>query len=369
MPRGRSEEEIRSLLLNFCKVKYVFLLKTARSGLYTILKAYNRPGQVLIPSYNCLSVPQAVYYAGYQPRFVDIELKKLNSLPETFEKMITLDTTAVIPTHLFGIPCHLEGILNVFKQKDILVLEDAAPALGAEYGGKYVGCFGDASVISFGGRKVIYGESGAAILTNNEELATRIQAFIGSKKQKINKWSIAMKAFAYKTALNPMVYGFIRRTYALIRQEQMYEIIPATLEKPKDYLSDIPGYSSSLIHIQLDRLTWNLNRRRRLAQIYREQLENHPSWTLPEIPESSSPSWIQFPIICNDKLAFYKHMRSEGVDTSWTYKYSCAESFGERNCPNAQLAAKRVVSLPTTPFITDQLAYQISSKALKFKTD
>jgi dTDP-4-amino-4,6-dideoxygalactose transaminase len=59
-------------------------------------------------------------------------------------------------------------------------------------------------------------------------------------------------------------------------------------------------------------------------------------------------------------------MKAEGVDTSWTYKYSCAESFGDSSCPNAQLAAKKVVSLPTTPFITDQQAYQICSKALKF---
>jgi len=334
--------------------------------LYTILKAYNRPGQVLIPAYNCITVASAAYYAGYQPRFVETEINKLNSLPEMFDKMITEDTTAVFPTHLFGIPCNLEGVLKVFNQKNILVVEDAAPALGAEYGGKKVGSFGDASVVSFGGRKVIYAEGGAAILTNNDELAAKIHDIVASDKPESNQWLMPIKAIAGKTALTPFLYRIIRRAYELLREEQMYEIIPAQLEIPKGYSSKMPGFASKLAHFQLDRLEWNLSRRRKLAQIYREQLENHTGWTLPEIPESSSPTWIQFPIICDDKQAFYNHMKAEGVDTSWTYKYSCAESFGDKSCPNAQLAAKKVVSLPTTPFITDQQAYQICSKALKF---
>lgn len=366
LPRERSEEEITSQLSKLCQAKHVFLIKSARAGLYAILKAYNRVGRVLIPAYNCISVPEAVHYAGYQPGFVDIVPNTLNVSPEMFESLITPDTTAVIPTHLYGIPCDLEEILQIFKQKDILIIEDAAPALGAEYRGKIVGCFGDASVISFGGRKVIYGEAGGAILTNNDELAIKIHEVLSLIEQRSNKWFMSIKAVAYKTALTPMFYAIIRRVYALLRKEQMYEIVPATLEQPRGYLSNMPGYACTLVQLQLDRLEWNLSRRRKIAQIYHDQLKNHSGWILPEIPESSSPSWIQFPMICDDKLAFYKYMKSEGVDISWTYKYSCAESFGFSDCPNAQQAAKKVVSLPTTPFITDQQAYQICSKALRF---
>lgn len=71
-------------------------------------------------------------------------------------------------------------------------------------------------------------------------------------------------------------------------------------------------------------------------------------------------------MITESKLEFYKYMQSVGVDMSWTYKYSCAESFGARDCPNTQQAAKKVVSLPTTPFLTDEQADQICSKALRF---
>jgi perosamine synthetase len=366
IPQKVNEEEITSHISRLCKVKHVFLLNNARAGLYTILKAYDRTGRVLIPAYNCISVPEAAHYAGYQPEFVDINLGNLNVIPELFAKSITHDTTAVIPTHLFGIPCNIDEVLPIFKQRDILVIEDAAPALGAEYKGTTVGSFGDASVISFGGRKVIYGEAGGAILTNNEELAIKIKVFLSHINENRNKWIMSIKAGIFKTALNPIFYGTIRRVYALLFKELMYEIFPARLEQPKGYLANMPGYSCALVKQQLDRLSWNLRQRRNIARIYRDQLENHSGWILPEIPNSAYPSWIQFPIICEDKLAFYNHMKAEGVDVSWTYKYSCAESFGFNDYPNAQQAAKKVVSLPTTPFIDDQQTYKICSKALKF---
>jgi perosamine synthetase len=361
------EEEIKFHLSNLCSVKHVFLLKSARVGLFTILKAYNHVGQALLPAYTCKSVPQAIHYAGYIPGFVDIGPNSFNVLPEMFEKSITPDTTAVLPTHLFGIPCVIEDILNIFIKKDILVIEDAAPAFGAEYKGKKVGCFGDVSVISFGGQKVLYGGAGGAILTNNDELAKKINNVLSNIEHRSNKWSGFVKALAYKVALEPVLYAVIRRIYAQLRKEKMYEVIPARLKQPKGYLSEMPEYACALVQSQLDKLGWNLSRRRKIASIYQEQMANHTGWILPEIPESAYPSWIQFPMFCEDKQGFYKHMKAEGVDTSWTYKYSCAESFDRTDCPNAHQAAKQIISLPTTPFITDQQAYQICSKALKYQ--
>jgi len=360
------KEGLAARLSNLFQVKHVFLTESARVGLYAILRAYNRPGRVLMPAYNCIVVPEAVHYAGYQPGFVDIDPCTLNVSPELLEKAITPDTTAVLVTHLFGIPCDLEEILRIFKQRDILIIEDAAPALGAEYGGKMVGRFGDASVISFQSTKVISGEAGGALLTNNDELANKIHGILSLAEERGNNRSLFLRAVAYKTALNPTVYAALRHGYALLRKELMYEVVPAALEQPEGYASRMPGYACALIQRQLDRLGWNLCRRRKIAQIYRDQLANQTCWLLPEITGSSYPSWIQFPMICDDKLAFYKYMQSAGVDMSWTYKYSCAESFGFSDFPNTQQAAKKVVSLPTTPFLTDEQAYQICSKALGF---
>jgi len=363
---NKSRDELSIRLSDLFQVKYVYLTQSARVALYAILKAYNRPGRVLMPAYNCIVVPEAVHYAGYQPEFIDINPATLNVAPEVLEKAITSDTTVVLATHLFGIPCNLEETLRIFKHRDILIIEDAAPALGAEYNGKMVGSFGDASVISFQSTKVISGEVGGALITNNDELAGKINKILSPAEERGNSLYLFLKSVAYKTALTPALYAALRNGYALLRKESMYEVVPATIEQPAGYVSCMPTYASALIHRQIDRLEWNLDRRRKIAKIYREQLANHAGWLLPEIPESASPSWIQFPMICDDKLAFYKYMQSQGVDVSWTYKYSCAESFGFNNCPYTQQAAKKIVSLPTTPFITDRQAYQICHKALEF---
>lgn len=360
------EGQLCKKLSSLFQVKHVFLTESARVGLYAILMAYNHPGRVLLPAYNCIVVPEAVHYAGYQPGFVDIDPCTLNVSPTVLERAITPDTTAVLATHLFGIPCNLNEILRIFRQRDILIIEDAAPALGAEYGGGVVGTFGDASVISFQSTKVVSGEVGGALLTNNDELADKIHKILPSEEKKGGSQSLFLKAVAYKTLLNPTLYTTLRHGYAWLRKELMYEVVPAVLEQPEGYVSQMPNYACALVLRQLDQLEWNLNRRRKIAQIYRDQLANHAGWFLPEIPETASPSWIQFPMVCNDKLAFYKYMQSEGVDVSWTYKYSCAESFGINDCPNTQQAAKKVVSLPTTPYLTDQQAYRICSKVLEF---
>lgn len=365
--RGQKlKEALAARLSNLLQVKHIFLVGSARVGLYTILSAYNRPGQVLMPGYNCIVVPEAVHYAGYRPTFVDIDPCTLNFSARALEKAITADTTVVLATHLFGIPCNLEEILELIKHRDILIIEDAAPALGAEYNGKIVGCFGDAAVISFQSTKVISGEVGGALLTNNDELAKKIHQILSSAEDRSNKLILFPKAMAYKTALGPTMYAVLRRVYAESRKELMYEVIQANLEKPDGYVTRMPGYACALVNRQLDRLVWNLGRRRKIAQIYRDRLANQTHWLLPEIPLSSAPSWIQFPMITESKLEFYKYMQSVGVDMSWTYKYSCAESFGARDCPNTQQAAKKVVSLPTTPFLTDEQADQICSKALRF---
>jgi dTDP-4-amino-4,6-dideoxygalactose transaminase len=365
-PGEKQEEGLSARLSNLFQVKHVFLTESARVGLYLILRAYDRPGRVLMPAYNVIVVPEAVHYAGYQPGFVDIEPCILNVSSERWEKAITPDTTAVLAVHLFGIPCNMEEIQRLFKSRDILIIEDAAPALGAEYGGKTVGSFGDVSLISFRGIKVISGEAGAALLTNNDELARKIQGILSTAGQRWNTQSLFLRALALKIALSPAVYATLRHGSALLHKELMYEVVPATLKQPKGYVSGMPGFASALVQTQLDRLEWNLSRRRKIAQIYRDQLVNHASWLLPEIPAFSNPSWIQFPMICADKLAFYKYMRSVGVDMSWTYKYSCAESFGFSDYPNAQQAAKKVISLPTTPFLTDEQVYEICFKALRF---
>jgi perosamine synthetase len=360
------EDELRSRLATLYQVKHVFLLDSARVALYALLKAYNRPGGVLMPAYNCIVVPEAVHHAGYVPVFADIDYGSLSMTADVLKKFMSPDITAVLATHVFGIPCDVEEILQVARQYNVLVVEDAAPALGAGFRGRLVGSLGDAAIISFQSTKVISGETGGALLTNNDELAHKVSCRLQEAGDSGSGWLSFGKAIARKLIMNPLVYPVAQLGYRILRDEQMFEVVAPHTEIPSRFLTLCSRFSSALVLRQLDRLGWNLSRRRKLAQIYQDELSKHPEVKLPVLPEGCSPAWIQFPIQVDDKKAFYKHMQRNRVDIAWTYRYSCADSYGLDGFPNAQRAAKTVLGLPTYPSLTEEQAQYICYVAKKY---
>jgi dTDP-4-amino-4,6-dideoxygalactose transaminase len=340
--------------------KHVFLFNGARVALYALLRAYDHPGQVLVPAFNCIAVPEAVRYAGYSPVFVDIGHLAVNMTAGTVKKAISSNTAVVLITHQFGIPCEVDKILDLSKQHGALVVEDAAAAIGAKFQRKLVGSFGDATIISFHLTKVISSGIGGALLTNDGALAHNIHCFL--KKEAVTSdgcWRSFITAAAWGAATNSWLYPAIQFGYCTFRGEKMSEVVSPRLEMPPSFLTTCSDFSNALMLRQLDRLNCNLARRRRLAQIYTDQLAGHPYLTLPIIPEECVPSWIHFPIIVDDKQAFYKHMQRNGVDLGWTFRYSCADSFGLNGFPNARRAAETVLGLPTYPSLSGKKAEHI----------
>jgi dTDP-4-amino-4,6-dideoxygalactose transaminase len=353
-------------LKDFYQVKHVFTFDSARIALFALLKAYNRPGGVLLPAYTCIVVPEAVICAGYRPVFADIDLCTLNVNVQTLTRALTSDVTVIVPTHLFGISCDLDEIIAFGREHKLLIVEDAAPAIGAEFQGRKVGTFGDASIISFQATKVISSEDGGALLTNNDELAEKIARLAINGLPSSNRWRLLGKAVLRKVVLNPEYYGLAHWAYRTVRQESTYEVVRPRLEQPETFLKLCSPFTSALVSLQMDRLEWNLHRRRRLAQIYAQGLEGYPEIELTIKHKKSTPSWIQYPILVKNKSHFYRYMQKHGIDLSWTYKYSCAESYQQDDFPQARMAAQTVLGLPTYPSLSDGHARYICSVARRY---
>jgi perosamine synthetase len=364
--RADIDEILCAQLKKLYAVKHVFTFDSARIALVALLKAYNHPGEVLMPAYTCIVVPEAVQFAGYQPIFADIDCQSLNVTRDTLIKSLTTNTTVVLATHLFGIPCDIDEVLKFGRENNLLVVEDAAPAIGAEFQKKYVSSFGDASIISFQATKVISGEDGGALLTNNDMLAEKVSRLLETANSPNPNWYIFVKAMIRKIALSHLIYPLVQFGYRLLGKEVMYEVVSPETERPECFLKRCSPFSSALVLVQLDRLSRNLERRRQLAQIYIAELSNHPDIALPRIAEHGSPSWIQFPILVRDKQGFYQYMQKHGIDMSWTYRYSCADSYGKDGFPESNKAARTVMGLPTYPSLTDSDARYICEIAKKY---
>lgn len=129
------------------------------------------PGdEVIVPELTWVATATAVLYVGATPVFADVEADSWCLDPASFEAQITPRTKAVIPVHLYGHPARMDAIMAVARRHNLFVIEDAAPAIGAEYQGQRTGTFGQFAAFSFQGAKLLVTGEGGMLVTNDDEL-------------------------------------------------------------------------------------------------------------------------------------------------------------------------------------------------------
>jgi dTDP-4-amino-4,6-dideoxygalactose transaminase len=134
--------------------------------------------EIIIPANSFIATAEAASLIGAKPVFVDCNTENYNIDVSKIESAITEKTKAIIPVHLYGQPAEMDEIMTIAKKHNLLVIEDAAQAHGAEYKGSKVGTIGDVGCFSFYPAKPLgaYGDGGA-IVTNDDALAEKIRMF------------------------------------------------------------------------------------------------------------------------------------------------------------------------------------------------
>jgi len=170
------EEEVKSYL----GVKHAALTPTGRKGLTLILDYYAFPkgSEILLPAYTLKDLVFLIKGMGYIPVFVDIDARTYNIDASLIENKITGKTRMIIATHIFGVPCEIDKIMELARKHNLIVMEDCAHALGATYKGKCVGSFGDAAFFSLETSKPINTFGGGITVTNDQGLSEYIKGKI-----------------------------------------------------------------------------------------------------------------------------------------------------------------------------------------------
>ena len=174
---GPEIEEFESALKKFIGVDYCLTLNSGTSALDAALLAYdiNQKHDVIVPSFTFVATANSVMNVNANPLFVDIEESTLGLDPELLSKHITEKTKAVIPVDYAGLSCKIFDILEIAKANHMLVIEDAAEALGSKINDKQVGSQADIAIFSFCGNKVLTTGEGGAIATNDREIFEKIK--------------------------------------------------------------------------------------------------------------------------------------------------------------------------------------------------
>lgn len=362
-----STDQLAEALACLYGVRHVFLFDRARVALFALLRAYGRPGGVVVPAYNCIAIPECVVAAGYRVEFADIGENSFNMTSDTLEGCLSPNTTVVLLTHQFGIPCDVHEMIKLCRSRGVLVVEDAAAALGAKLHGHLVGTFSDATILSFHRTKVISGGLGGALLTNDGDLASAVSELMEQASSPRTRWEAFAVEAAWKIAMGERTYRAVHLGYRLLREEQMFEVVKSTSEASGKFTRPCSQFSKALVLGQLDNLKSNIQHRCQLAALYTTKLEGQPYLKLPTVPIDSSPSWIQFPLVVDNRKEFFSYMGRRGIDLNWTFRYCCPDSFQLDGFPNARKAARHVVGLPTYPSLPESRASQVCFAAGSYR--
>ena len=279
--------------------------------------------EVLMPAYTWVSTASAVSRVGAKPVFVDVHPDFYTMDAAKIEEKITSKTRAILPVHFYGLPADMPGILSIAKKHSLLVIEDCAQAHGATINGQKVGTLGDMATFSFypGKNLGAYGDGGA-IVTNNEELASksRIIARLGQKGK--------------------------HNHVAIGRNSRLDTLQAAILQVKLQYLD-----------------TWT-KARQQVVMWYNEALKEVPV-KLPSVPEGFSHVYHLYVIQSDNRNKLQGHLKENGIDTQIHYpkplnQLGIFEHQG--SFPVSDVMSGKLLSLPMYAELTkEQVEYVVNS--------
>lgn len=168
---GPLVQEFEKRIADFLGVKHCVAMCNGTIALEIAIRALGMSGEVIIPSYTFVATAHALHWQGITPVFADIDPLTHNIDPVAVRRMITSRTTGIIGVHLWGRPAPVSDLQAIADEHGLQLMFDAAHAFGCSHGGRMIGNFGRAEVLSFHATKFFNALEGGAVVTNEDELA------------------------------------------------------------------------------------------------------------------------------------------------------------------------------------------------------
>jgi dTDP-4-amino-4,6-dideoxygalactose transaminase len=319
---GPEVQALEAELAQCCGASHGVGVNSGTDALLLALKAVGvGPGDEVITSpFSFVASATTIVFAGATPVYVDVDPETLNMDPERLSAAITPRTRAIMPVHLYGLPAPMDRIAAIARSRDIAVVADAAQAVGAQYDGKGVAWWGDASCLSFYPTKNLGAcGDGGMVLTTRPDVAERVRLLRdhGARRRYVHE------ELAGSSRLDELQAAFLRVK-----------------------LKHLPEWTVA---------------RRRLAERYGKLLDDLPL----RLPVERPPAWHvyhQYTVRTPERDALARSLAELGVGTTVHYPTIVpAQPLFARGSvsdavtafPHAARAAAEVLSLPCFPELTD----------------
>ncbi len=331
LTQGPKVAEFEAKVADYCGAKYAVAVNSGTAALHSACFAagIGAGDEVITSPITFVASPNCVLYCGGKPVFADIQAETVNIDPEQIEKNVTPATKAMIPVHFSGQPCELERIWAIARKHALLVIEDAAHALGAEYNGAKIGAgkYSDMTVLSFHAVKHITTGEGGMVLTNSEKLYGKLLMF--------------------------RTHGITRETDRLENKNEgawHYEM------QSLGFNYRITDFQCALGVQQLKKLEKFIARRREIVNIYNENFKNIGGITLPQENGPARSAWHLYVIKAQkDRREVFDALRAAGIGVNVHYRpvylqpYYRQLGYHPGQCPNAEDYYRQAITLPLYP--------------------
>ena len=263
--------------------------------------------EVIVPDLTFAATINAVLYTGAKPVIVDVDKERWTISPDEISKAINPKTKAIIPVHVYGQPCEMDRIMEIAKKHNLYVVEDCAEAHGASFKGKKVGSFGDISIFSFFGNKIITTGEGGMCVTNSKKLDDKMRVLRDHGMNKEKRYWHDHIGFNYRMTNLQAAIG-------CAQLERIEEIIAAHKEIENNYkkqLSSVSGITWQTDFKDSRRVVWLVsalidNRDSALGQLKKRNIDVRPFFAC----LSDMPIYNKY--LFSNKMA--KKLSSEGIN-------------------------------------------------------
>ena len=378
---GNAILKLESIFRDYLKVKYATSFNSGRSAMLAILKSLElKPGdEVLLQAFTCNAAVNPVIWAGLKPVYVDCDAETFNMDVHDLMKKITPQSRVVVVQHTFGLPADVEWISEICQEKNLIMIEDCAHALGADYGlprasleGKKVGTLGKAAFFSFSRDKIISSVYGGMAVTNDPLIARKVRDF-QQESGYPGPWWI------FQQLLHPLLMNWIiLPTYRIFGKFllillQWTRVLSKAVhyqekrgQKPSYFPYALPNALAILALNQFSKLNRFNNYRRKLAYFYLHSLRDCLV-NLPPDPQSVKQTFLRLSVKVKDSRKIIKKFRRKNILIGDWYTSPVAPpdtkleklGYAYGSCPVAERLAKETINLPTHINISEADAQKI----------
>jgi dTDP-4-amino-4,6-dideoxygalactose transaminase len=329
---GPEVRKFESEFADFCGADHGVATSNGTTALHAAIEALGlgEGDRVLTTPFSFVASANAIWFAGAEPVFADIDPETYNLDPDAVEAVLReQEIDAIVAVHLYGLPAAMERLTDLAEEYDIALVEDAAQAHGAAVNGRRVGSFGDAACFSFYPTKNMTTGEGGMITTYREDVADRAAQFINHGRN--DKYEHERLGHNFR----------------------------------------MTSIAAAVGRSQLERLPAFTERRRANARRLTEGLAE-TSITTPTEPSNRRHVYHQYTVRVDDREVFQEHMEEAGVGTGVYYPTPIHEqpAYGDHDgsYPVAERAADEVVSLPIHPNVSESDVEKVTGAAKRYVT-